>query len=142
MAPESVAKRRTPMKQYAYLLVGIVLGSLLTRGAGATPPPTTEVQDPVKQSPQLYTVLLENDEVRVLEYRLKPGEKEPVHSHPAGVVYSFGDSTIRSTLPDGKTTETTGKAGSVFWRTPVTHAIENVGETEAHALAVEIKRRS
>jgi hypothetical protein len=32
-------------------------------------------QDPVKTSPQYYKVLLENDQVRVLEYRLKPGEK-------------------------------------------------------------------
>ncbi|PYJ67167.1 MAG: hypothetical protein DME76_15800, partial [Verrucomicrobia bacterium] len=47
---------------------------------------TASAQDPVKTSPQYYKVLLENDQVRVLEYRLKPGEKEPTHSHPAGVV--------------------------------------------------------
>jgi hypothetical protein len=40
----------------------------------------TRAQDPVKQSPQYYKVLLENDQVRVLEYRLKPGEKEPMHN--------------------------------------------------------------
>jgi len=43
----------------------------------------------VKTSPQYYKVLLENDQVRVLEYRLKAGEKEPMHSHPAGVVFDF-----------------------------------------------------
>jgi hypothetical protein len=32
-------------------------------------------QDPVKTSPQYYKVLLENDQVRVLEYRLKAGER-------------------------------------------------------------------
>src|SRR5438876_6125937 len=36
---------------------------------------TTHAQDPVKTSPQYYKVLLENDQVRVLEYRLKAGEK-------------------------------------------------------------------
>jgi hypothetical protein len=41
--------------------------------------------------------------VRVLEYRLKPGEKEPMHSHPAGVVYVL--------------------TGESIWRDPVTHAI-------------------
>jgi hypothetical protein len=35
-------------------------------------------QDPVKLSPQYYNVLLDNGHVRVLEYRLKPGEKEPM----------------------------------------------------------------
>ena len=34
-------------------------------------------QDPVKITPQFYKVLLENDQVRVLEYRIKPGEKKP-----------------------------------------------------------------
>ena len=37
--------------------------------------PTTHAQDPVKTSPQYYKVLLENDQVRVLEYRLKAWEK-------------------------------------------------------------------
>jgi hypothetical protein len=32
-------------------------------------------QDPVKRSPQYYKILLENDQVRVLEHQLKPGEK-------------------------------------------------------------------
>jgi hypothetical protein len=40
-------------------------------------------QDPVKTSPQLYKVLLENDEVCVLEFRLKPGEKK-VYAFPSG----------------------------------------------------------
>src|SRR5438132_4159653 len=44
---------------------------------------TAHAQDPVKTSPQYYKVLLENDQVRVLEYRLKAGEKESVHLHPA-----------------------------------------------------------
>jgi hypothetical protein len=42
---------------------------------------TTQAQDPVKLSPQYYKVLLENDQVHVVEYRLKAGEKEPMHSH-------------------------------------------------------------
>jgi hypothetical protein len=78
--------------------------------------------------------------VRVLEYRLKPGEKESAHSHPAGVVYVFNDSTVRSTVQGGKAAESSGKAGDVYWRNPVTHTLENTGNTEAHALAVELKQ--
>src|SRR5207248_2474521 len=51
-------------------------------------------QDPLKASPQYYKILLENDRVRVLEYRLKPGEKEAMHSHPAGVVYVLSGGTL------------------------------------------------
>jgi hypothetical protein len=39
-------------------------------------------QDPVILSPQYYTVEAEDERVRVLEYRLKPGQKEVMHSHP------------------------------------------------------------
>jgi hypothetical protein len=35
-------------------------------------------QDPVKLSPHYYNVLLDNEHVRVLEYQLKPEEKEPM----------------------------------------------------------------
>ena len=56
-------------------------------------------QDPVKTSPQFYKVLLENDEVRVLEYRLKPGQKEPIHSHPAGVVYVLSGAALKFSYP-------------------------------------------
>ena len=36
-------------------------------------------------------------------------------------------------------TESSGKPGDGFWRDPVTHALENIGETEVHSLAVEVK---
>ncbi len=34
-------------------------------------------------SPQNYNLMLENDHVRVLEYRSHPSEKSEMHSHPA-----------------------------------------------------------
>lgn len=129
------------MTRLWYLIVGMVVGSVLTGGAAAVASRAPSVQDPVQQSPKLYRVLLENDEVRVLEYRLKPGQKEPLHSHPDGVVYGFNDSKIRVTSADGKVTESAGKAGDVFWRKAVTHALENVGDTDVHSLAIEIKRK-
>lgn len=96
-------------------------------------------QDPVKTSPQYYKVLLENDRVRVFEYRLKPGEKEPMHSHSAGVIYWLSGAKVRFTFPDGKTGERTVATGETTWRDPVTHAVENIGDTEAHAIAVDLK---
>src|SRR3977135_2350264 len=94
---------------------------------------TAQAQDPVKASPQYYKVLLENDQVRVLEYRLKAGEKEPMHSHPAGVVYVLSGAKLRFSYPDGRTEEKAAATGETIWRDPTTHAVENVGATEAHA---------
>ena len=68
------------------LLFGIIAVS-----ASAQVPPD---EDAVKISPQFYTVRFENDQVRVLEYRLPPGEKEAMHSHPAGVVHYLSDATF------------------------------------------------
>jgi quercetin dioxygenase-like cupin family protein len=100
---------------------------------------TADAQDPVKASPQYYKGLLENDQVRVLEYRLKAGEKEPMHSHPAGVVYVFSGAKLKFTYPDGRTEERTAATGETIWRDPTTHAVENVGDTEAHAIAIDLK---
>ncbi|HSP61626.1 MAG TPA: DUF4440 domain-containing protein [Pyrinomonadaceae bacterium] len=96
-------------------------------------------QDPVTTSPKYYKVLLENDQVRVLDYRLKAGEKEPIHSHPAGVVYVLSGAKVKLIYPDGRSVERPAATGETFWREPTTHAVENVGDTEAHAIAIDLK---
>ena len=77
--------------------------------------------------------------MRVLEYRLKPGQKEPPHSHPCGVVYYLTGTRWRTSWPDGKTTESDSTAGAILWRDPTTHAVENAGKTDARAIAIELK---
>ncbi len=100
-------------------------------------------QDPAKLAPQNYKVLFENQQMRVIEYRLKPGEREPMHSHPYGMfVYFLSDAKIRTTFPDGKTSEDSKHRGDTVWRDPVTHATENVGNAEARALLIEPKSHS
>ena len=102
---------------------------------------TAHAQDPVKTSPQYYKVLLENDQVRVLEYRLKAGQKEPMHSHPAGVVYVLSGAKLKVSYADGRTEEKAAATGETIWRDPTTHAVENIGDTEAHAIAIDFKTR-
>ena len=97
-------------------------------------------QDPAKVDPKHYKVIFNNPQVRVLDVRLKPGEKTPVHSHPNLVVYSLTGGTIKSTTADGKTTTVTTKAGQVGWRDAQTHTSENVGKTEIHSLGIELKK--
>ena len=100
---------------------------------------TVHAQDPVKTSPKYYKVLLENDQVRVLEYRLKAGEKEPMHSHPTGVVYVLSGTKLKFSYSDGRTEERAAAAGGDDLGDPTTHAVENIGDTEAHAIAVDLK---
>jgi len=121
-------------------ILGLLFGVALTTGAFVLSSEVTTSMDPVKISPQYYKVLLENDQVRVLEYRLKPGEKEAMHSHPAGIVYTFSDGRMKTMTPNGESHEAERKGGEVIWRDPITHAAENTGTTEIHVLAVEMKK--
>jgi len=123
------------MKNSRRMLVGMLLTTLLLLIAAGT----ALAQDAVKVSPETHKVLLENDQVRVLDARMKPGEKVAMHSHPANVVYFLTDGKIKITYPDGKTEEREVKAGVAAWNAGVTHAAENVGTTGFHELQIELK---
>src|SRR5215831_10179083 len=97
-------------------------------------------QDPAKVDSEHYKVLLDNEYVRVLDVHHKPGEKSPMHSHPNHVVYSFSDSRVKFTSPDGKTDIRMVKASQATWHNAETHTVENVGKTEEHALDIELKK--
>ena len=109
-----------------------VFGLIVFAGAAAA-------QDPVPLYPQNYRVLLENERVRVLDFQLKKGAKEDFHAHPAAVTYVIMPFKIRFTFPDGSTRIREAKAGDVFYGDPLTHASENIGDTDAHGLLIEMK---
>ena len=125
------------MNRLKDILMGTLIGALaaVTVAAIAESPS----MDPVKLPPQYYTVRLDNARVRVLEYRLKPGEKEILHSHPEGIVFALADATVRTTMADGTVAAHASLKGDLTWRDALTHSAENVGSTEAHYLAVELK---
>jgi len=84
------------------------------------------------------SVLAEDRDVRVLRYAPKKGDRTPMHSHPASVLYVIKGGRIKTTLPDGTSTTSTLKAGSVLLRPPVTHADEALDDVEA--ILIERKR--
>jgi quinol monooxygenase YgiN/quercetin dioxygenase-like cupin family protein len=96
-------------------------------------------QDPVPIYPGNYKVLLENDRVRVLDFQLKKGAKEDFHAHPAAVTYVLAPFKIRFTFPDGSTRIREAKAGDLFYGDALIHASENIGDTDAHGLLIEMK---
>jgi beta-alanine degradation protein BauB len=44
-------------------------------------------EDAVVAAPDVYTVLFENERVRLLEGCVRPGESSTMHTHPAGLTY-------------------------------------------------------
>jgi quercetin dioxygenase-like cupin family protein len=100
----------------------------------------TKIQDVLKAAPNAYTLLLENDKVRIMEVRLRPGQKAPMHDHPDNhAVYVMKDAKFKLTFPDGKNTEVELKSGKVIWMEPGPHETENVGTTEGLNLVIEVK---
>lgn len=95
--------------------------------------------DPVPRYPRNYKVLLENDRVRVLDFRLRRGDTEEFHSHPAHVLYVLEPFKVRFRLPDGRTAIREAKAGDVLFSDAVTHSPTNIGATDAHGILVELK---
>lgn len=118
----------------------ILLATILLSTAAGANEPTRNPDDPAVLSPDLYTVLLENEHVRVLEYRIEPGQSEPWHTHPAKVMYVLEGGTLKITLPDGDSFVAEEEAGITRWMGPVgRHFGENIGQTPVHILIVEVK---
>ena len=97
------------------------------------------VEDAVKVEPNLYKVLLENDRVRVLESRYRPGEKSAMHSHPDVAAYFLKDGKAQFTLPDGQSFEMDANAGEAAFVEAQDHIVENVGSTDIHVVLFELK---
>ena len=98
-------------------------------------------QDAVKVAPKNYSVVFENDQVRVLRVRVAPGEKTAMHEHPANVVIPLTDALVRFTLPDGSAQEPKMSGGTPVWGPAGKHAGENVGKTRIEAIIVELKSK-
>ena len=114
---------------------GLAFAALLLLGAGRA-----HAQDPVKVAPKNFKVLLENEQVRVLDFRSVAGQKIPMHSHPAYISYSIsGSGKTKFTSTDGKTRERPSNPAGATWHEAETHASEYMGPGATHVLLVELK---
>jgi hypothetical protein len=94
--------------------------------------------DPTSTDPELYRVVFENDRVRVLEYRDRPGDRTSPHRHPDSVMYTL--SSFRRRIASGeRQVDVELPAGQVRWLDAQEHAGQNIGDTATHAIFVELK---
>ena len=103
--------------------------------------------DAMVAAPDHHELLLENDRVRVLDTRLAPGERTPVHTHASSAalyVMSWSDFLRRdaegNVIVDSRTWERQPATGEALWLPPLPpHSVENIGTTELRLIAVELK---
>ena len=94
--------------------------------------------DPVATNPDLYTVIYENERVRVLEYVDDPGDRTEPHSHPDSVMYTLS-SFRRRLYAGGEARDVDIAAGTVAWLPAQEHAGHNIGDTPTQVIFVELK---
>jgi len=99
-------------------------------------------QDAVKVDPKHYTVVSENDQVRILKVHYGPHEKSVMHSHPNLAAVFLNDAKGQFTFPDGKKQDFTAKAGEAQYEAAVTHLPENTGDNGMDLIVVELKGRA
>ena len=96
-------------------------------------------EDAVIADPEHYTVVFENDKVRVIRITYGPGEKSVMHGHNAGVIIDITDTEFRMTFPDGTSEDSTTTAGTIVWDDGSEHLPENLTDEPAEVIYVEIK---
>jgi beta-alanine degradation protein BauB len=96
--------------------------------------------DPVVASPDKFRILLENENVRVVEYVLKPGERDNWHTHPAKSSYVASGGSLRIHLDSGETVDVEERTGTASWMNEIgKHYAENVGNTEVRIVLTEVR---
>lgn len=96
--------------------------------------------DSVKVDPAHHKVVFENDQVRVVRWVIRAGDKSLNHSHPNNVNINLTEYNGRVTTPDRKPFEVHDKAGSVSWRQAGIHLVENIGSQPMEGIIVEPKK--
>lgn len=117
---------------------GRVLATSLALAAGmamAQPVPLS-----FQASPDVYKVLAEGDQFRVIEVSWKPGQRDQTHGHPAAGSYFLTDCKLSFFAPDGARRDTNPRAGHAAAQKPIaSHEVQNVGDTECRLIMFEMK---
>ena len=98
-------------------------------------------------APGHHTLLFENDRVRVRDTHIAPGARTPIHTHRwPGVLYILSWTTFvrydaqGGVLRDSRTVPALQAPPPAIWSAPLPpHALEKIGATELHLIAVELK---
>ena len=128
------------------LIIGVLLGaagsSFFSRGSDSDTEPQSGAVATLPALPEpYYTVLFENDAVRIVDHVLEVGDSEPEHTHAPMVAYFVEGATVMITEANDSSWEATIPTGafladSLDWWT---HSLENTGETPLHSILVEFK---
>jgi len=122
------------MKMNRFVVGTAIMVGFVSAAAGQAAEPT------YKGDPDVYKVIYEDANIRIIEAIRKAGVTDKMHGHPVpSVVYSITDCQTRQTA-DGKSMQTDSKAGQAR-AVPVVagHTATNTGPNDCKQLFIEKK---
>ena len=99
-------------------------------------------QDAVTSDPRSFRVVLENERVRVLEYKSGTGLSvcgQGMHYHPDRVTVSLTGAKLKVKNAEGRTAVREIPQGHVFFSPAETHATEKIGGSGTRTYIIELK---
>ena len=96
---------------------------------------------PEEVSPDVYKVLLDNEDVKVLEVTFEPGQSDNMHDHYPVTFYLLQGGKAQVTMPDGTVNEREIPSGFTGHQLEkVRHQVKNIGDSTIKLILVERKR--
>ncbi len=117
------------MRRYSILMAAVLAISSLAMAG----------EDPTVVDPDHYSVVFENDEVRVLRITYGPGEESVMHYHADGVAVFLTDHQVEFTMSDGTSQVVESTAGEAAWAPGGDHLPKNLGGEALEVILVELK---
>lgn len=144
-AHSKLAQKSCSEQEIAFVLEDVV--SAIIANADQQLWPWPDSLDALAAAPDHHKLLLENEQVRVLEVRIPPGQFVPVHTHrwPSVIFTLSAADFIRrdaggKLLLDTRVTPFPSPRAAAEWLPPLPpHSVENVGESETRLFSVELK---
>lgn len=96
--------------------------------------------DPLKVAPQLYKLVKDTMNIRVLMGTYKPGAQSAMHAHPDNAIYIVEGGTSEMTSKGGTKQQMQMATGMIAISPAGGHTVKNVGKSETKVLIVEVNR--
>jgi hypothetical protein len=118
-----------------------IVGITFLAGLGSSASVAQTAETSYKAAPDVYKVILEDANYRVIEANHKKGVRDKEHGHPVSfVVINLTDCKNRLYAADGKSVDREAKAGTVQVNPAIpSHSAENIGDADCKQIFVEKK---
>jgi quercetin dioxygenase-like cupin family protein len=94
--------------------------------------------DPLVSAKNVYSLINENNQMRVLKVTFEPGATAKMHHHPKHMAYVLKGGKLKLTS-EGKSQDLDLKEGSAVFLDAQNHEATNIGDSVIELLVVELK---